>query len=305
MAARGSPGSSAPLAGPAASASLPGPRPRGKSRRPPASRPRPRRSAPRARRRSPSPGPAAPLPPLPRCCVPACRRSPASAPPHTLFHPLPPALGPRQRWFQAIIGRSPRGERRRCSIQLQRIRKPYICSDHFKPGEVVTPETLPSVFTRSAHGSGSRDGTPGSPQSSCSSSSSPPRPSCSFGGETLARTSCHVDDDVDAPPRPGEVSRGRIGDLVLAAELMEMVSETVQHVQKEERFEQAFGHDHGAYVVPDDVPTLKKMVKEMKDTIYAQNSRLVSLQRELASTLAQYKDIKVITAPPHTARPRW
>ncbi|XP_069779284.1 uncharacterized protein [Narcine bancroftii] len=90
----------------------------------------------------------------------------------------------------------------------------------------------------------------------------------------------------------GEGARGRIGDLVLAAELMEMVNETVQHVQKEAHFEEAFGHDHGAYVLPDDPAILTKMVKEMQETVHAQSWRLSVLQHELASTLALYKELK-------------
>ncbi|XP_072102414.1 uncharacterized protein [Mobula birostris] len=215
-----------------------------------------------------------PQPPSPpRCCVPGC--APASS--HRL-HPLPRGLGLRQRWVQAIVGRRPEAERRKCSLQLLRIRRPYICASHFQPGEEVTAETLPSIFPLPA---------PSSPHSSSSPHPVPP-------------TSDTPPPPATPPPppmAPGETApdpaRGRIGDLVLAAELMEMVSETVRHAQEEGgRLEQAFGHDHGAYVVPDDPITLKRMVKEMKDTVHSQSGRLAALQRELASVLAQYKELK-------------
>ncbi|KAM4704327.1 uncharacterized protein WCC33_012733 isoform 2-T2 [Rhinophrynus dorsalis] len=70
-----------------------------------------------------------------------------------------------------------------------------------------------------------------------------------------------------------------IGDLVLAAELMEKASEA-KH-QGPSGINNCIQHDHGEYCVPDDPELLKQMVRELKRTTHQQSQVLLSLQEEL------------------------
>ncbi|XP_018431998.1 PREDICTED: uncharacterized protein LOC108804655 [Nanorana parkeri] len=71
-----------------------------------------------------------------------------------------------------------------------------------------------------------------------------------------------------------------IGDLVLAAEMMEKASETTfQDLDANEYIV----HDHGDYCVPDDPELLKKLVRELKKVTHQQSQLLLSLQEALNS----------------------
>ncbi|MEE6483145.1 hypothetical protein FKM82_013448 [Ascaphus truei] len=81
-----------------------------------------------------------------------------------------------------------------------------------------------------------------------------------------------------------------IGDLVLAAELMEIASEATR--QGLDGMSQVTLHDHGAYCVPDDPEILKQMVRELKRTTYQQNQLLLSLQAALESKEKQSQELQ-------------
>ncbi|XP_043937286.1 uncharacterized protein LOC122809677 [Protopterus annectens] len=83
-----------------------------------------------------------------------------------------------------------------------------------------------------------------------------------------------------------------IGDLVLAAELVETVNDTVCHVQKEAWARQVTGHDHGSYAIPEDLLVLKQMVRELKKTIYQQTQGLSALQSALTLKTEEYQELK-------------
>ncbi|XP_068097185.1 uncharacterized protein [Hyperolius riggenbachi] len=70
-----------------------------------------------------------------------------------------------------------------------------------------------------------------------------------------------------------------IGDLVLAAEMMEKASEKT--FQPPGAVNEYVVHDHGDYCVPDDPKLLKKMVRELKKITHQQSQLLQSLQEEL------------------------
>eukprot|EP00079_Xenopus_tropicalis_P028147 XP_012822893.1 PREDICTED: uncharacterized protein LOC101732849 isoform X2 [Xenopus tropicalis] len=72
-------------------------------------------------------------------------------------------------------------------------------------------------------------------------------------------------------------AQSSIGDLVLAAELMEKASER----QDLDEINQSILHDHGEYCVPDDPELLKQMVRELKRTTHQQSQLLLSLQEKL------------------------
>ncbi|XP_073512353.1 uncharacterized protein [Phyllobates terribilis] len=70
-----------------------------------------------------------------------------------------------------------------------------------------------------------------------------------------------------------------IGDLVLAAELMEKANEA--KIQDVGDRHECIVHDHGDYCVPDDPELLKQMVRELKTTTHQQSQMLQSLQDAL------------------------
>ncbi|CAJ0968742.1 unnamed protein product, partial [Ranitomeya imitator] len=72
-----------------------------------------------------------------------------------------------------------------------------------------------------------------------------------------------------------------IGDLVLAAELMEKANEA--KIQDVGDRHECIVHDHGEYCVPDDPELLKQMVRELKRTTHQQSQMLQSLQDALDS----------------------
>ncbi|XP_053546626.1 uncharacterized protein LOC128638596 isoform X2 [Bombina bombina] len=81
-----------------------------------------------------------------------------------------------------------------------------------------------------------------------------------------------------------------IGDLVLAAELMEKASEITHHHLDD--MSQTILHDHGEYCLPDEPELLKQMVKELKKTTYQQNQLLISLQETLEFKEKQYQELQ-------------
>ncbi|CAH2319326.1 Hypothetical predicted protein [Pelobates cultripes] len=81
-----------------------------------------------------------------------------------------------------------------------------------------------------------------------------------------------------------------IGDLVLAAELMEKVSEETRRGLGE--ISKCITHDHGDYCVPDDPTVLKQMVKELKKTSYHQNQLLLSLHESLDNKEKQCQELQ-------------
>ncbi|XP_077313525.1 uncharacterized protein LOC143934088 [Lithobates pipiens] len=89
-----------------------------------------------------------------------------------------------------------------------------------------------------------------------------------------------------------------IGDLVLAAEMMEKASETT--FQDPGAVNEYIIHDHGDYCVPNDPELLKKMVRELKKVSHQQSQLLLSLQEALSS-----KDIQCRTLQEQWENERW
>ncbi|KAG8434046.1 hypothetical protein GDO86_012421 [Hymenochirus boettgeri] len=81
-------------------------------------------------------------------------------------------------------------------------------------------------------------------------------------------------------------AQSSIGDLVLAAELMEKASE------HQGEFHQSVMHDHGDYCVPDDPELLKQMVSDLKRTTHQQSQLLLSLQETLDSKEKTCKELQ-------------
>ncbi|CAJ0968743.1 unnamed protein product [Ranitomeya imitator] len=79
----------------------------------------------------------------------------------------------------------------------------------------------------------------------------------------------------------GSEVQSSIGDLVLAAELMEKANEA--KIQDVGDRHECIVHDHGEYCVPDDPELLKQMVRELKRTTHQQSQMLQSLQDALDS----------------------
>ncbi|KAM4652554.1 uncharacterized protein O3C94_014832 isoform 2-T2 [Discoglossus pictus] len=79
-----------------------------------------------------------------------------------------------------------------------------------------------------------------------------------------------------------------IGDLVLAAELMEKASEATR--QGHGDMSQTILHDHGEYCVPSEPELLKQMVKELKRTTHKQKQLLISLQEALDSKEKEFQE---------------
>ncbi|XP_073408192.1 uncharacterized protein [Dendrobates tinctorius] len=90
-----------------------------------------------------------------------------------------------------------------------------------------------------------------------------------IGNRKRARFSPRIRKDV------AEV-QSSIGDLVLAAELMEKANEA--KIQDVGDRHELIVHDHGEYCVPDDPELLKQMVRELKTTTHQQSQMLQSLQ---------------------------
>ncbi|XP_056400053.1 uncharacterized protein LOC130294376 isoform X2 [Hyla sarda] len=81
-----------------------------------------------------------------------------------------------------------------------------------------------------------------------------------------------------------------IGDLVLAAELMEKANEA--KIQDVGHRNKCIVHDHGDYCVPDDPELLKEMVKELKKTTHQQSQVLQSLQEALCCKETQCQQLQ-------------
>ncbi|KAM8927732.1 uncharacterized protein RCH25_008001 [Pelodytes ibericus] len=96
------------------------------------------------------------------------------------------------------------------------------------------------------------------------------------------RYSNHQDEAVEV--------QSSIGDLVLAAEMMEKASEATHRGLGE--MNESIGHDHGDYCMPDDPELLKRMLKELKKTSYHQNQALISLQESLNHKEKQCQELQ-------------
>ncbi|XP_074872656.1 uncharacterized protein LOC142024495 isoform X2 [Carettochelys insculpta] len=89
---------------------------------------------------------------------------------------------------------------------------------------------------------------------------------------------------------PGEMPKGQaeapsgIGDLVLAAKLMEMAGESPCYAQHQTRTQPAVQHDHGAYSVPQEPAVLARMVHQLQEKVHRQNQLLQSSQEALATS---------------------
>ncbi|XP_069804566.1 uncharacterized protein [Dendropsophus ebraccatus] len=81
-----------------------------------------------------------------------------------------------------------------------------------------------------------------------------------------------------------------IGDLVLAAELMEKANEAkIQDLGDRNKY---IFHDHGDYCVPNDPELLKQMVRELKKTTHQQSQILQSLQEALYNKEMQCQQLQ-------------
>ncbi|KAG9467924.1 hypothetical protein GDO78_014043, partial [Eleutherodactylus coqui] len=81
-----------------------------------------------------------------------------------------------------------------------------------------------------------------------------------------------------------------IGDLVLAAELMEKANEA--KIQDVGDRNECIVHDHGDYCVPDDPALLKQMVRELKKTSHHQSQILQSLLEALNNKEMQCQQLQ-------------
>lgn len=81
-----------------------------------------------------------------------------------------------------------------------------------------------------------------------------------------------------------------IGDLVLAAELMEKANEA--KIQDVGVRNECIAHDHGDYCVPEDPELLKQMVRELKKTSYQQSQILQSLQEAVYNKEIQCQQLE-------------
>ncbi|XP_075696098.1 uncharacterized protein LOC142662092 isoform X2 [Rhinoderma darwinii] len=81
-----------------------------------------------------------------------------------------------------------------------------------------------------------------------------------------------------------------IGDLVLAAELMEKANEA--KIQDVGDRNECIVHDHGYYCVPDDPELLKQLVRELMKTTHQQSQTLQSLQGALHNKEKQCQQLQ-------------
>ncbi|XP_015196293.2 uncharacterized protein [Lepisosteus oculatus] len=79
-----------------------------------------------------------------------------------------------------------------------------------------------------------------------------------------------------APSTPDGASS--IGDLVLAAELMEVVTDTVRAVQLGIRVQRGFENDHGNYSLPSDPAVLSSLVRTLAQDQHRQEQALLNLK---------------------------
>ncbi|XP_065427647.1 uncharacterized protein LOC112060730 [Chrysemys picta bellii] len=103
------------------------------------------------------------------------------------------------------------------------------------------------------------------------------RPGCRLPGETS-------EDKAEAP--------SGIGDLVLAAELMEMAGVSPCYAQHRGGTQPAVQHDHGAYGVPQEPAALHRMVRELQETVHRQNQLLQSSQEALAASQERCQELQ-------------
>ncbi|XP_030400676.1 uncharacterized protein LOC115641559 isoform X2 [Gopherus evgoodei] len=96
----------------------------------------------------------------------------------------------------------------------------------------------------------------------------------------------------EAPEDKAEVPSG-IGDLVLAAELMEMAGVSPCYAQPWGGTQLAVQHDHGAYGVPQEPAVLGRMVRELQETVHRQSQLLQSLQEALAASQERCQELQV------------
>ncbi|XP_028654212.1 uncharacterized protein LOC114648993 isoform X2 [Erpetoichthys calabaricus] len=89
----------------------------------------------------------------------------------------------------------------------------------------------------------------------------------------------------------GETSPN-LGDLVLAAELMELVSETVRGVQMGVWFRHGFENDHASYPLPPDPIALSGLVQNLAKKLHKQEEALCNLQAVLENKEKQFKQSK-------------
>ncbi|XP_050783471.1 uncharacterized protein LOC127036517 isoform X2 [Gopherus flavomarginatus] len=95
----------------------------------------------------------------------------------------------------------------------------------------------------------------------------------------------------EAPEDKAEAPSG-IGDLVLAAELMEMAWVSPCYAQPRGGTQLAVQHDHGAYGVPQEPAALGRMVRELQETVHRQSQLLQSLQEALAASQERCQELQ-------------
>ncbi|XP_032648904.1 uncharacterized protein LOC116832320 [Chelonoidis abingdonii] len=95
----------------------------------------------------------------------------------------------------------------------------------------------------------------------------------------------------EAPEDKAEAPSG-IGDLVLAAELMEMAGVSPCYAQPQCETQPAVQHDHGAYGVPQEPAALGRMVRELQETVHRQSQLLQSLQEALATSQERCQELQ-------------
>ncbi|CAM5173640.1 unnamed protein product [Eretmochelys imbricata] len=106
-------------------------------------------------------------------------------------------------------------------------------------------------------------------------------------GESVWAAGCQErtpEDKVEAP--------SGIGDLVLAAELMEVTGASPCNAQHRGGTQPATQHDHGAYGIPQEPAALGRMVRELQEMVHRQSQLLQSSQEALAASQERCQELQ-------------
>ncbi|XP_066578234.1 uncharacterized protein LOC136768083 [Amia ocellicauda] len=200
------------------------------------------------------------------------------------FHRFPKDPVRRRQWREAI-------RRQTADRKLwEPSKNSVLCSRHFtldmfdRTGQTVRlrDNAVPTVFhfagrrKRGGEGDGGEEEEQEETAEAASEQSARPRRG------KRRRSSPGASTDSPAPAASAD-SPPSIGDLVLAAELMEVVSETVRAVQLGVRGRLAFQNDHGSYALPSDPALLRALVRGLAQDQHRQEQALLSLQGALDS----------------------
>ncbi|XP_018588830.2 uncharacterized protein LOC108922902 [Scleropages formosus] len=101
------------------------------------------------------------------------------------------------------------------------------------------------------------------------------------GGDGSRRMSGSTEEQDEPTTERSSDSPAGLSDLALAAELMELVSDTVRQVQLGVRSQRGFQNDHGDLPVPSDPDRLCAMVRGLAADQHRQEQALLSLQKAI------------------------